>query len=53
MKKKDDKRKAEKKRKKEKTQFMTPVGVLEDRLNHVWIIGVQMREYHVFLMPHF
>lgn len=34
---------------KKKTQFMT----LESHFNHVWVIGIQLKGYHVFLCPTF
>lgn len=36
-------------REKKKMQLMT----LESHFNHVWVIGIQMKGYHVFLLPHF
>lgn len=36
-------------KKKQITQFMT----LESHFNHVWVIGIQLKGYHVFLCPTF
>lgn len=37
----------------EKKNTLTQLMALESHLNHVWVIGIQLKGYHMFLCPTF